>query len=212
MQTKYLSVLIHIWIKDEVGAVKPVKYFTDRSKAVLLLWIFYVFVLSCVCYVFVRVCLDVLCGHLLGKGWPLGSRLWCLLWVCHFPGSGGVLDCIDSWSLHPYLLWNFNLDSYLIFLSFSFWYLKVSMIILCCFYYFFFFLHWLHLYFTPTKRSDEQPLVNLINNCPRKSIEKRGMSCNSVWIPTFVVQIPGQKVLSFYQIYFSRKKSTKIRL
>ena len=43
------------------------------------------FVLSCVCYVFVRVCLYVLCGHLLGKGWPLGSRLWCLLWVCHFP-------------------------------------------------------------------------------------------------------------------------------
>ena len=33
----------------------------------------------------VRVCLYVLCGHLLGKGWPLGSRLWCLLWVCHFP-------------------------------------------------------------------------------------------------------------------------------
>ena len=30
-----------------------------------------------------RVCLYVLCGHLLGKGWPLGSRLWCLLWVCH---------------------------------------------------------------------------------------------------------------------------------
>ena len=21
----------------------------------------------------------------MGKGWPLGSRLWCLLWVCHFP-------------------------------------------------------------------------------------------------------------------------------
>ena len=39
------------------------------------------------CLVFamsVRVCLYVLCGHLLGKGWPLGSRLWCLLWVCHF--------------------------------------------------------------------------------------------------------------------------------
>ena len=63
----------------------PVNYFTDRSKVVLLLWIFYVFVLSCVCYVFVCVCLYVLCGHLLGKGWPLGARLWCLLWVCHFP-------------------------------------------------------------------------------------------------------------------------------
>ena len=34
---------------------------------VLLLWIFYVF-LSYVCYAFVRVCLYVLCGHLLGKG------------------------------------------------------------------------------------------------------------------------------------------------
>ena len=46
--------------------------------------------LLCFCSVlcllcFVRVCLCVLCGHLLGKGWPLGSRLWCLLWVCHFP-------------------------------------------------------------------------------------------------------------------------------
>ena len=61
------------------------------------------------------------------------------------------------------------------------------------------------MYFTPTKRTDDQPLVNLKNNCPGKSIEK-GMSCNSVWIPTFVIQIPGQKVLSFCQIYFSRKK------
>ena len=73
MPIKYLYVLIIIWIKGEVGAVKaglspPVKYFTDCSKAVLLLWIFYVFVLSCVCYVFVRVYLYVLCGHLLGKG------------------------------------------------------------------------------------------------------------------------------------------------
>ena len=37
-----------------------------------------VFGLPCVCYVFVRVCLFVLCGHLLGKVLPLGSRLWCL--------------------------------------------------------------------------------------------------------------------------------------
>ena len=51
-----------------LGLSPPVKYLTDRSKAVLLLWIFYVYVLSCVCYVFVRVCLYVLCGHLLGKG------------------------------------------------------------------------------------------------------------------------------------------------
>ena len=91
----------------KTGLSPPVKYFTDRSKAVLLLWIFYVLVLSCVCYVFLRVSLYVLCGHLLGKGWPLGSRLWCLavsLSLSHwYPGSGVVLDCIDSWSLHPYL-------------------------------------------------------------------------------------------------------------
>ena len=31
----------------------------------------YVFVLSCDCYVFVCVCLYVLCGHLLGKGLAL---------------------------------------------------------------------------------------------------------------------------------------------
>ena len=32
-----------------------------------------------------RVCLYVPCGHLLGKGWPLGSRLWCRTVICHFP-------------------------------------------------------------------------------------------------------------------------------
>ena len=58
------------------------------------------FFLSCVCYAFVRTCLYVPCGHLLGKGCPLGSRLWCLtvsLSRSHwYPRSGVVLDCIDS--------------------------------------------------------------------------------------------------------------------
>ena len=58
------------------------------------------FFLSCVCYVFVCVFLFVLCGHLLGKGWPLGSLLWCLsmnLSLSHwYPVSGVVLDYIDS--------------------------------------------------------------------------------------------------------------------
>ena len=80
------------------GLSPPVKYFTDHSKAVLLLWIFYVF-LSCVFYAFVCVFLRVPCGHLLGKGWPFGSRLWCLtvsLLLSHlYPGSGVVLDCVN---------------------------------------------------------------------------------------------------------------------
>ena len=59
----------------------------------------------------VYVCLLMPCGHLLGKGWPLGSRLWCLivsLLLSHwYPGSGVVLDCIDSWSLPSSLLYVF---------------------------------------------------------------------------------------------------------
>ena len=79
--------------------------FISGTSFVDILWVFFfvlVFAMS----------LYVLCGHLLGKGWPLGSRLWCLslsLSLSHwYPGSGVVLDCINSWSLHPYLL--FHLD------------------------------------------------------------------------------------------------------
>ena len=67
------------------------------------------FNMFCFWYTFVRVCLFVPCGYLLGKGWPLGSCLWCLtvsLSLSHwYPGSGVVLDCIDSWSVHHYLLY-----------------------------------------------------------------------------------------------------------
>ena len=50
--------------RRETGLIPPVKYFTDRSKAVLLLWIFYIFF----CLVFamplcasVYMCLVVTC-------------------------------------------------------------------------------------------------------------------------------------------------------
>ena len=56
----------------------------------------YVFFLSCVCNVFVRVCSFVPSGHLLGKGSRL-RRLTVSLLLSHwYPGSGMVLDCIDS--------------------------------------------------------------------------------------------------------------------
>ena len=96
----------------------PVKYFSDRSKAVLLLWIIYV-ISVLFWYAIVRVCLLMPCGHLLGKGWPLDSRLWCLivkLSLSHwYLGSGVVLDCIDSWSLLSFLLGNFKCDYHSIF-------------------------------------------------------------------------------------------------
>ena len=63
--------------------------------------------LSCFRYACMHVCLLMPCGHLLGKDWPLGSRLWCQivkLSLSHwYPWSAVVLDCIDCWSL-PLLL------------------------------------------------------------------------------------------------------------
>ena len=51
--------------------------------------------LSCFCYAFVRVCLLMPCGHLLGKGWPLGSSLWCLIVKLSLPiGILGQVWCL----------------------------------------------------------------------------------------------------------------------
>ena len=75
------------------------KYFTDRSKAVLLLWIFYVFVLSCVCYVCARLFVCALWSPA-GKGltsWLSFVVSSVSLSLSHwYPGSGVVLDCIHS--------------------------------------------------------------------------------------------------------------------
>ena len=81
-----ICVSIHIWTKGEVGAVKPSsEYFTDRSKAVLLLWIFLLVMLH----------VDVCCPSclFLASLWsPAGKGLtsWlscmlCFLVFCHFP-------------------------------------------------------------------------------------------------------------------------------
>ena len=73
MQTKYLCVLILSELRMMLAPLNRFKpssnfFFTDRSKTVLLLWIFYVFF----CLVFAMpLCVsvyNVLCGHLLGKG------------------------------------------------------------------------------------------------------------------------------------------------
>ena len=52
---------------DEDKSPRSIVKLVEHVCLKIDLWIFYVFVLSCVCYVFVRVCLYVLCGHLLGK-------------------------------------------------------------------------------------------------------------------------------------------------
>ena len=76
-----------------------------------LLWIFCVFfclVFAMSLWASVYMCLVVTCWERAALLAP--SRLWCLtvsLSLSHwYPGSGVVLDCIDSWSLHPYFLCN----------------------------------------------------------------------------------------------------------
>ena len=68
--------------RRETGLSPPVKYFTDSSKAVLLLWIFYVFVLSRDCYVFVHVCFICALWSPAGKG--LTSWLSFVVSNCEF--------------------------------------------------------------------------------------------------------------------------------
>ena len=46
-------------------------------------------------------------------------------------------------------------------------------------------------------------IINI--SCPRKRIKNRGMSCNLLRVPTFMVQIGGQIIFSFCQIYFLRE-------
>ena len=101
--TSIFSLRVWGWCR-ETGLSPPVQYFTDRSKAVLFcgsLMFFSVLCLLCLC---ARLFICALWSSA-GKGWPLGSRLWYLtvsLSLSHcYPGSGVVLDCIDSWSLHP---------------------------------------------------------------------------------------------------------------
>ena len=68
----------------------------------------FILFLSCFCYAFKHVFFMMYCVHLLGNGWPLGSRLWWLIVkfsLSHwYPRSGMVLDCIDSCSLPSFLL------------------------------------------------------------------------------------------------------------
>ena len=104
MQTKHLCVLIHIWTKGDVGAVKPglnppVKYFTGRSKAVLVCGSFMFF--SVLCLLCLCTCLFI-CAlwSPSGKGltswlsfvvsncefvtFPLVSRVRCGTWLYRF--------------------------------------------------------------------------------------------------------------------------------
>ena len=115
MQTKHLCVLVHFWTKGEVGV--PLnwfklysKYFTDRSKAMLLLWIIYVlFCLFLLCF-HVRLFVDAFwspakkrltswlsfvmsnCGVIT---FPLVSWVRCGAWLYRFLILPSFSPCLD---------------------------------------------------------------------------------------------------------------------
>ena len=83
--------------RRETGLGPPVKYFTDRYKAVLLLWIFFCLVFAMPLCASVYMCLvvtyreraDLLALVLRCPTVSLSLSPW-------YPGSCVVLDCIDS--------------------------------------------------------------------------------------------------------------------
>ena len=95
MQTKHLCVLIHSWTKGEVGAGHetglgpPVKYFYwpfqgGNSFVVHLCY-------KCLVFSCFHVSSLMPCGHLKGKGWPLGS---CLCFLIPFLSLSHVVSCV----------------------------------------------------------------------------------------------------------------------
>ena len=78
----------------------PVKYFIDRSKAVLLLWIIYVISVLFLLCLRARLFIDALWSPACEGLTSWLSFMMCLivkLSLSHwYPGSGVVLDCIDS--------------------------------------------------------------------------------------------------------------------
>ena len=79
------------------GLSPPTKYFTDGSKAVLLLWIFIFFCLAFAMplYVSVYICLVSPAGKGL-TSWLSFVVSYCEFLLTHwYPWSGVVLDCID---------------------------------------------------------------------------------------------------------------------
>ena len=83
----------------ETGLSPPLKYFTDRSKAVLLLWIIYAISVLFLFHFRARLFIDALWSPA-GKGlasWPSFVMSFCeVVTIPWYPGSGLVLDCIDS--------------------------------------------------------------------------------------------------------------------
>ena len=129
------------WSTSELRVrLAPLNWFKPSSK--IFYWPFQGCIsfvdLLCFCSV---LCLLCLCARLFicalwspaGKGltsWLSFVVSTVSLSLSHwYPGSGVVLDCIDSWSLHPYLLSSTSIFMYMS----KKWSLLQACLSLCCF-------------------------------------------------------------------------------
>ena len=95
--------------------------FQGGTSFVDLLWFFSVLCLLCLC---ARL---FICALWSPAGKELTSWLSFVMSNCEFatfpfnwyPGSLVVLDCIDSWPMHPYLLWLYRFLIFALFLTFN---------------------------------------------------------------------------------------------
>ena len=69
----YMCLVVTCWESaDLLAVVCGIQLCVCHSPMAILGQVWYLIVPIADCYVFVRICLYVLCGHLLAKGWPLG--------------------------------------------------------------------------------------------------------------------------------------------
>ena len=89
--------------RHETSLSPPVKYATDRSRAVLYFVDHLCYFCLVFCYAFMRVCLLVVCWKGLTSWLSFVTSIVKLSLSHWYPWSVVVLDCIDSWSLPSFL-------------------------------------------------------------------------------------------------------------
>ena len=91
-----------------LGVFGPSNKFCERSRAVLLLWIFFVIYVSRLSLLCCLVCFLRPCGRLLGKEWPIVFLCLVCFWYfpiwCLVPGVVVDLSISDLWLLIYFLI------------------------------------------------------------------------------------------------------------
>ena len=98
--------------RRKTGLNPPVKYFYwpfQGGTSFVVICVIYVLCLSCFCS-----CSLLPCDHMLGKGWPLGAHLWCLIVCLSLSNMVSLVRC-GTW-----LYWFLIFSNFLTFILLDF--------------------------------------------------------------------------------------------